>query len=774
MRTWASRYETFLGNVTPYPGMLEVLGESTGLTPKSLSGIGLGWAPVVEFKKKTSFSGWWVIPERDAEGAIVGLSLRSPDGKAKVMYPGSKHGLVYQVAAGYKAGTKEYVPGSHNWVRTMDAGVPCPVCHKPDGCLLSAENPADPKAVMCIREKIGAISATKTGDSWLHIRKAEGNIAKSGPLAGDPNDFVLVVEGMSDTAAGMDLGFPAVGRPSNMAGMGYLKQLLRGRKCIIIGENDLKADGRWPGKEGMEAAFETLRASSDPRKIMPPEDVKDFREWVRKHGLTRDAFLAYVGHHGSSESDDRTLDSNEPLKVAERWLKENHYVDGLPILRRYASAWFRFDGKCYVPKNEEADVRGRIYAWLTDRNYKALDLNTGEAQILPFNADRSKVGNIIDALSRDCPLQAEPPCWLDGRTDMDPRNLICFPNGVLDVPTYLNDGTTTLHPLSPLFFTFNVMPYDFDPTAQCPLFMAALGQIFPTEPKKRLLLQEWFGYNCVPDISQQKFMLFIGPAGTGKSTIISAMTAMLGAGQVAITSLHSLGEQFGLGHLIGKLSAIVPDGHIGRQTDSKILMERLKVMTGENDGRMQVRRMREDASDARFFARLTMAANELPELPDDGNALQRRTLALQFTESFVGKEDRSLPDKLAKEASGILNWALQGLDRLYRQGHFTIPDSSEELGRQFAMVASPLQQFVYECCEVGSAGFTMTETMYDCWRNWCKDRGVTAGMRMKFNHNLTLNIPSIRQINDVKNGQKESRFNGISLTKAARDKYLGA
>ncbi|KKN22749.1 hypothetical protein LCGC14_0911850 [marine sediment metagenome] len=249
-------------------------------------------------------------------------------------------------------------------------------------------------------------------------------------------------------------------------------------------------------------------------------------------------------------------------------------------------------------------------------------------------------------------------------------------------------------------------------------------------------------------------------------------TAMLGQDQVAVTSFDSLGEKYGMGHLIGKLAALVPDGHLGRYTDTRILVERLKVLTGENNGRIQIRRMRENAGDARFFARITIATNELPELPDESNSMYRRMLGLQFTQSFIGREDRDLPQRLATEAPGVFNWAIEGLERLQRQGRFTIPKSSADLIRSFTMVTSPLQQFSSECCRIGEEFTVPVELAYVIWRNWSKDRGVASGLRSKFVHNVLMNFIGVREGVIEEAGVKIPRFEGMTVERHARERYL--
>lgn len=294
--------------------MLADLANQLGVKADSLRRLALGWAPIVEFKNGKNYQGWWVIPERDSNGEPVGLSLRSQDG-CKVMLPGTKHGLIYEVNQDHERGGVGYQHGQHNWIRTMDAGQPCPVCGKPDGCVLSAECPDDPKAVICIRVKNGAMKPMKFG--WLHIRKAEGNIKGSSSALPPSDDPVIVVEGMSDTAAVMDLGFVAVGRPSNLGCMDEFANLVRGRPCVIVGENDRKSDGREPGKEGMIAAFKVLaKVSRDSVMLMPPGHVKDFRAWKVKYGLTREEFLRYVKEHGQTAVSEE-LKSSEVAVAAE-------------------------------------------------------------------------------------------------------------------------------------------------------------------------------------------------------------------------------------------------------------------------------------------------------------------------------------------------------------------------------------------------------------------------------------------------------------------------
>ena len=97
-------------------------------------------------------------------------------------------------------------------------------------------------------------------------------------------DPTLIVEGPTDVLAARALDLSVIGRPSNHGGVDFLAQLCRHRQVILLGENDRKPDGRWPGKEGAEAVARHLetRWQRPVPVAFPPEGIKDLRDWVHK------------------------------------------------------------------------------------------------------------------------------------------------------------------------------------------------------------------------------------------------------------------------------------------------------------------------------------------------------------------------------------------------------------------------------------------------------------------------------------------------------------
>ena len=91
--------------------------------------------------------------------------------------------------------------------------------------------------------------------------------------------------------------------------------------------------------------------------------------------------------------------------------------------------------------------------------------------------------------------------------------IIACRNGLLHVPS-----GKLLEP-TPRFFTRNALAFDFLPDAPAPRqWLDFLNQVWPGGEEIELL-QEIFGYLLVPDTSQQKIFLLVGPKRSGKGTM---------------------------------------------------------------------------------------------------------------------------------------------------------------------------------------------------------------------------------------------------------------
>lgn len=393
----------------------------------------------------------------------------------------------------------------------------------------------------------------------------------------------------------------------------------------------------------------------------------------------------------------------DPFHAAGAMLTRDHAHPEGHRLKFWQDVFYRWDGAGWGELTT-GDIRAMLYAFLQ---------RDGFADYKPTQAT---VGNLLDALKAAAHLESRraPPCWTDGRAGPTPWEMVACKNGLLHLPT------RTLHPPTPAFFSFNAAPYAYQPDAPPPAqWLAFLGQVWPGDAESIATLQELFGYLLTPDTSQQKIFLIVGPKRSGKGTIGRVLSRMLGDENVTSPSLTSLAGDFGLQPLIGKLAAIFSDARLGGR-DTKVVSENLLRISGED--RVSVNRKNISAITVALSARLVMLTNELPRLADASGAMASRFIILRMRQSFYGKEDPGLTGRLLDELPAILNWSIEGWQRLKQRGYFVTPKSSADEMQELADLGSPVLAFVREVCDISPVAEIETDLLYSAWRVWCNDQ----------------------------------------------------
>lgn len=753
MADLAKLFDVYQNNV--FPAMFELLAEDLGVKVTSLQTLGVGFYPAYQA---------WVFAERDAKGDVIGLKYRCLDGR-KYYEDRSKQGLTYSLNPRTESGV--YNPGRVRWIRVADAGVLCPICFKPDWCRVSPDDPKDPAAVLCSRCPEGADKIVSV-NNYLHIRYPERNLVQKGASILLSNDLpILIVEGATDVLAATDLGFIAIGRPSALGGLKILRDMpLTGKKVWIIGENDAGA-----GKEGLDKCHVTLRSVvKDIERVMPPKEIKDLRKWVAS-GLTQKKLIAYVKKHGKHgpKLDPNIFNDDTAAPIAKRFLDTKFILNGTFTLRKHRGKWMTWRDSHYIETPDDL-LKGSLYRYLDGKQYIKTTL-LGPA-VSPYKPTAGKIRDLLDALNAWCPVEDDPPVWLqDGM--IDPRNLIAFRNGLLDVEEYLK-GNVTLYSPDPAYFSMSVFPYDFSPDAETGLLLPTLQDIFNGDMSVIEHLQEWFGYLCTPDMSFEKMMLFTGRSRSGKGTILEAMTAMLGRQQCISTDFQGLASQFGRVPLVGKLAATLGDAKTPRAGEADAALETILRIVGCDP--IFIRPLYHQGYDAYLSTRFTVAMNGLPSFTDHAKALAARMNVIEFPNSYVGREDTTLKRRLRQEAEEgkLMPWALEGLKRLRGRGKFIIPESSSATLHDMVSITSPVCAFVDECCSLDNLeALISTQMIFEAFQKWCGENGRKAGGSTVFIRNVIAECPSVSKIESRKSGRRELEYKGLALQAWVYDKYLG-
>jgi len=456
-----------------------------------------------------------------------------------------------------------------------------------------------------------------------------------------------------------------------------------------------------------------------------------------------------------SLSDRLVLPTDDPLPCARMFVEHKFTTEGAVGLQYYRGGFYRWVRTHYV-ETDEQEVRSKLYEFLKD----ALTIRKGAYE--PFKPTPAKVNSIVDALKAGIIQTRENnvPFWVEPLQNTSAEELIACRNGLLDIET------RELKRHSPYFFNVNCLPFAYDPNAQEPkAWHKFLMQLWPEDREARRALRRMFGLMLTPDTRHQKIFMIVGPKRSGKGTIGRVLTALLGRDNVAAPTLASLSTNFGLSPLIGKLLAIISDARLGPQTNAHAVAERLLSISGED--LLTVDRKYRDPWTGRLGARFLILTNELPRIADASGALASRFIVLTLTESFYGKEDLGLTDRLLTDLPGIMNWALSGLDQLREDGRFIMPKSSADAIRTLDELSSPIGAFLRDWCAIGPNERENVKVLYDAWCRWCGQHGHKAGADHVFGRNLHAVLPRVRT-----HGKGQTRFyQGVGLSEDGREEY---
>ncbi len=477
--------------------------------------------------------------------------------------------------------------------------------------------------------------------------------------------------------------------------------------------------------------------------------------WVTR--LYPDADPAAADSH--REDGDAWPAPSDPLAVARHLVKVGGLHDdaGVLTVRWWRGGFYLWTGTHWTEAADPA-VRARIYHALEHARYWKPDKD-GLPELVAWSPTRRKVGDVLEALQAAIHLseRLDPPAWLDGRDD---GPYLAVRNGLLDL------DTRELVAHSPQLFNLLALPFDYDPDAPDPAgWLKFVADLWPDDPDSISLLQEVFGYVLSGETRLHKILLVVGPPRSGKGTIARVLTALVGKQNTAGPTLASLGTNFGLSPLLGKALAVVSDARLGG-ADTSAVVERLLSISGEDS--ITVDRKYREPWTGRLASRFVILSNELPNLGDASGAVATRFLVLTLTRSWLGEENPALTDELLVELPGILRWALDGLDRLDKRGHFTEPATSRDAVVALADLTSPVSAFVREACNRKAGLEVSVRELYQAWRQWSRDHGRDRPTTEQvFGRDLRAVIPGLKTTRPrAEDGSSRPRhYEGLALTK---------
>jgi P4 family phage/plasmid primase-like protien len=383
-------------------------------------------------------------------------------------------------------------------------------------------------------------------------------------------------------------------------------------------------------------------------------------------------------HKAASKASSGTPTHDE---LRDRWISDSpYYAHGLGDWRRYeAGTW---------PTVPETSVKAEISGVIEDAKPEGIKPT---ASILASVTELTRIRIFVP----------------DERWDADSDILVCK-NGALRIST----GELELH--RPEHYATSAVPYKYSPKAR------TVGWdhfISTTLPVAAAFLQEFAGYALTTDMSHEIAVWLYGPPGSGKSTFLAGLQAMLGhrAGILGLADLER--SRFTLADLPGKTLVVASEQPSSYLASTNTLNA---IISGEP---LQVERKYRDPFTVIPRAKVCWAMNELPRVADANSGLFRRVKVVAFPELPENQRDPEVKRLIEAEGAGILNWALKGLDRLNRRGHFEIPEGVQDATKQFRERNDVPALFVEDRCTRGDDFEVQAARLYREYKYWCDENG---------------------------------------------------
>lgn len=296
------------------------------------------------------------------------------------------------------------------------------------------------------------------------------------------------------------------------------------------------------------------------------------------------------------------------------------------------------------------------------------------------------------------------------------------------------------------------------PGGDCPLWHKFLQRIFDGDAELIAYIKRVLGYSLTGSVREHALFFFYGTGGNGKSVLLNTWQQILGdyartAPMETFTASSSDRHPTELAMLRGARTVIAQETNEGqRWAEAKI-----KALTGGDT--ITARFMRQDFFSFSPVFKLLIAGNHKPSLRNVEEAVRRRIHLVPFTVTIPPSErDPELQAKLAAEAPGILQWAIEGCLE-WQQVGLAPPKAVLAATGDYLADEDAIGRFIAERCINVDTGVEELQTLFSAWRDWCESTGEFAGTRRRFGQALEAR----GFVRDLHPTTRRATFRGIRL-----------
>lgn len=313
--------------------------------------------------------------------------------------------------------------------------------------------------------------------------------------------------------------------------------------------------------------------------------------------------------------------------------------------------------------------------------------------------------------------------------------LIAFKNGLFNVER------NELLDFSPEQAVTNLIPWEYNPGAICPLVDDVLDRLSCGDPEIRALLEEVGGMCLYRDntIGGGKAVILVGEKSNGKSTFIFMLQSMLGDSNVSNLDFKDLDSKFSTVMLFGKLANLGDDISDSYKEDVATFK---KIVTGEP---VKAEEKGKPPFNFRPYVKLIFSANNIPRMNDSTGAALRRLLIIPLNAHFNEADsgyDPQIRYKLAETEAVqyFIRLSIQGLQRVLERKKFTIPSKVQQEKEAYEKENNPVLSFIEDCRndsgEIEGIFNEPTKEVFKRYEVFCAENGFRPMSNLTFSKRI--------------------------------------
>lgn len=351
--------------------------------------------------------------------------------------------------------------------------------------------------------------------------------------------------------------------------------------------------------------------------------------------------------------------------------------------------------------------------------------------------------------------------------DTDPW-LFNTANGTIDLRT----GGLLEHDRAHLITRMS--PVTYDPDARSDMWEDFLDVAFGGDSTVIRFAQRLLGYALYGLTPEEVLPIILGPAGSGKSTLISTMLAVFGdysrtaEFDTFLQRPTSGGARNDVARLVGARFVAATEVDRGRKLSQQVI----KSLTGSDE--VTARFLYEEAFEFRPGFLLALVANDAPAIEHDDDGMWRRALKLSMDHPVPAhRRDPRIKETLRDPRRGgpaVLAWLVKGcLD--WQDNGLQVPESVLDDTAAYRSDQDPLAGYIGTAVVEDGAAWTSNEDLWAAYQWWAELTGEPKPLTQKalsfqFSRRRTGGLTSR---SSRREGKTYRGWIGLGLTPEGRD-----